>query len=120
MIESIEIPEEAEEEQGGELVSEVSGVESEKAIDALRELRPFIERTGNREAKDAYNRAIIALKREQKNSRSISPAVAAMDAELRRRVRAEIDHNRSFEDLTRQYHRRDVRLHSTLSASPQE
>ena len=82
-------------------------------MDALRSLRPAIERTGNREAKDAYNRAIIALKRARRSPRStdgVSPAVAARETELRRRIQ-----DTSFGEQARLYHRRGVKLHSAVS-----
>ena len=81
-------------------------------LEVVRSLRPAIVRGGNPKAIDAYNNAIRVLKGYNKALKqyppSGDPVLAAMDAELRRRLRAEVSPDTSFAEQARLYHRRSA------------
>jgi hypothetical protein len=97
--------------EGGEgNVNPLSAQDARAALQHLRNLRGFIEATGDRKAKDAYNSAIETIKAQVALAEGFNPRTSAYDSRSRRTADAT-----SFEASATKFHGKAIKLHSDVN-----
>jgi hypothetical protein len=103
--------------EGGEgNVNPLSARDARAALQHLRNLRGFIEATGDRKAKDAYNSAIETIKAQVALAEKFNPrASSAYDSKSSRKAES-VD----FEARAARFHGKAIKLHSDVNAVEDE
>jgi hypothetical protein len=95
-------------------VNPLTAKDARAAMASLKNLRPFIEANGDRKAKDAYNKAVKAVREQVALAEKYDTRTSAYDSGSRRSAAAD------FEASAAKFRGKAIRLHSDVNAPDDE